>query len=99
MNYWIENNLVRDKRATNESINGSMIFNNNEPSDDESEKTTMTTEIIPTSPTPPEEQIEWKLISIIFITLTAFLFIITICLWRALPLNSNKNTNDRQHRN
>lgn len=53
-----------------------------------------TTVMIPTQTTPesPENnQMEWKIISLIFIALSVALFIVSIFLWRALP-SKQKNT-------
>lgn len=48
-----------------------------------------TTVMIPTEvasePTPYQEEIMWRVISLVFIVLTSFLLILSICLWRALP--------------
>lgn len=44
----------------------------------------MPTEIA-SEPTPYQEELMWRVISLVFIVLTTFLLILSICLWRALP--------------
>lgn len=46
----------------------------------------MSTEM--TSEEPKHDELMWKLICIIFIILTTFLLILSICLWRSLPRNA-----------
>lgn len=53
----------------------------------ESTTVMMSTELT-TEPIPDEEQLTWRVISMVFIILTAFLLILSICLWRALPSNT-----------
>lgn len=53
---------------------------------------TMPPEIVTSAGPPIDDQIEWKIISFVFIALTAVLFVVSVCLWRAMPSSKSKKT-------
>lgn len=83
-----------DAFSSEEENSETLSSENDNDSDSTEDGTTI---IIPTevSPDSPEEsQIEWKIISLIFIALSVGLFIVSIFLWRALPSKQEQRTND-----
>lgn len=53
----------------------------------------MTTELT-TESAKDQDELMWKMISLVFIILTSFLLILSICLWRALPLRSDQRSEE-----
>lgn len=83
-----------DAFSSDERNSETLSSENDNDSDSTEDATTI---IIPTavSPESPEEsQIEWKIISLIFIALSVGLFIVSIFLWRALPPKQEQRTNN-----
>lgn len=84
--------IILDQSNANDIETIQVSIDESNELDDDSTTEMSTTIVIPsnsTSDESPAEQVYWKIISITFIVTTAFLIIISVCLWRTLPSNLN----------